>query len=143
LIGLLAVSPLSSSMLFDRGIPLPANLVTLFSLVNSLILERYFYRGMMTIGYIIQYHSKVMAAIPVALQIIDEAIDRVVTALFTLPADIYFYSRMIAIKAEDNLKLNSQKCLSASREEIGGVVQNSLLKAQVTDDFFWHAQTQY
>src|SRR5512137_1807524 len=83
LIGLLAVSPLSSSLLFDRGIPLPANLATLFGLVNSLILERYFYRGMMTIGYIIQYHSKVMAAIPVALQIISDAIDRVVTAMVT------------------------------------------------------------
>lgn len=143
LIGMLAVSPLSSSLLFDRGIPLPANLATLFGLVNSLILERYFYRGMMTVGYIIQYHSKVMAAIPVALQIISEAIDRVVTALFTLPGNIYLYSRLIAVKVEENLKINNQKCLSASRVEIGGVVQNSLLKLQVTDDFFWHPQTQY
>lgn len=143
LIGLLAVSPLSTSLLFDRGIPLPANLVTLFSLVNSLILERYFYRGMMTIGYIIQYHSKVMAAIPVALQMISEAIDRVVSALFTLPENIYLYSRLIAVKVEDNLKLNNQKCLSDSRVEIGGLVQSSLLKAQVTDDFFWHPAPQY
>ena len=134
---------MSSSLLFDRGIPLPANLATLFGLVNSLILERYFYRGMMTVGYIIQYHSKVLAAIPVALQIINDAIDRIVTALFTLPENIYLYCRMIAVKVEDVLKINNQKSVNASQVEISGVVQSGLLKVQVTDDFFWHPEPQY
>ena len=129
--------------MFDREIPLPANMATLFGLVNSLILERYFYRGMMTVGYIIQYHSKVMAAIPVALQIISEAIDRIVTALFTLPESVYLYCRVIAVKVEDHLKINNQKSLNTSRVEIGGVVQSGLLKVQVTDDFFWHPEPQY
>jgi hypothetical protein len=114
LIGLLAVSPLSSSLLFDRAIPLPANLATLFGLVNSLILERYFYRGVMTVGYIIQYHSKILAAIPVALQIMSEAIDRIITALFAVPEYIYFYSHTMVVKVEGNLKVNNQKSQNSS-----------------------------
>jgi hypothetical protein len=114
--------------------PLPANLISLFSLANSLILERYFYRFLMMLGYAIQYRSKVMAAIPVALQIIAEAISRIIRVLFTTPERIHFHLRQNRVKA---LIIKSLKYSGDRRREIEGLVQRGWLIIQGSDDFFW------
>jgi hypothetical protein len=133
--GLLAASPLGLTFIFNTGPALPVNLVTLLSFVNSLILEHYFYRAVMMVGYVIQYRAKVIAALPLALQIITEALTRIMRVLFNWPESLFRQTEKRVIKTADMLKISSPRTINNGSAEIGGRLQRRLLVIWHTDDF--------
>jgi hypothetical protein len=142
-LGLLAASPLGGTVAFNSAAPLPVNLASLTGIINSLILERYFYRALMMAGYVVQYHSKVITAIPMALQMIIEAVERMIRVVFTLPDQVYFQTRRRVIDVEMELNTARQRFLKNSQIKNKGWAPRSVLKVQITDDFFWQARAQF
>jgi hypothetical protein len=139
LVGLLAASPLGGTVIFNNGVPLAGNVSSILGLFNSLILDRYFYRGLMTAGYIVQNQSKIIAAIPVAIKMISEAVERVIWTLFGLPGLTFVqinncespFAVLVATRIE-SMKGNGQV-------QTPEMAQIRMLKLGVTDDFFWHS----
>jgi hypothetical protein len=135
--GLLVASPLGSLLIFHNGVLLPANLVTLLSLINSLVLDGYLYRTVMAACYVLRFQSKVLSAIPLLWHFLLQAVERVVRVLFTLPESLYRCSRLIIRSVVHNTAKYPPASLNYLDIRIRGRVQTDLLRLQKVDDLFW------
>jgi hypothetical protein len=137
----LAITPVSGAISFFSGALWQANLVALGSLLNGLICDRSVYQATMTTGYLIQNRSKIISAIPMAFQIICQAVERVCRVLFGLPSVIFYQLKESVEMTDNTLQMSGLSYSKNSGIETEGWVKKNLLKDHLTDDFFWHNLT--
>jgi hypothetical protein len=135
--GLLVASPLGSLLIFHNCVMLPANLVTVLSLINSLVLDGYLYRTVMAACYVLRFQSKVLAAIPLLWHFLLQAVERVVRVLFSLPESLCRCSRLIIRSVMNNTAKYPPATLNYLDIRIRGRVQADLIRLQKVDDLFW------
>ena len=135
LVGLLAASPLGG-MFLNNYTALFANLTGLLAMLNGLMVEKYLYRALMAAGYVVQNKSRILSAIPMALDIIAAAVERVMRVLFGLPEFVIQSIKLIVLNSSQEVR-ELQSELTVVRFEISGLVQRGLPGVQLFDDVFW------